>query len=249
MTIEPKCAYDLFGWYRAALDPRRGDKAMEARITRCYHELIHNWTAPDRFYHTLVNHLQPLVLSIVGGNPSSLGYDRRALILAAFYHDARMDFSKPDSANVSDSVAFWNDHHRFIHQDALDVPGVVSGFASDVAKLILSTDYSRPIDPSYVALRNRDLATLAGSWEDYQRNGELILEEKKRRSCGAAVWTALTQQAYLLDQMSWLSGLLRSQRIFFLDDDDETELKARANLGRHLAEVIQALQPLRSDRV
>jgi predicted metal-dependent HD superfamily phosphohydrolase len=242
MSELPTTPYDLFGLYRAALDLRRNDGAMDDRVIRCYHELIHNWTTQDRHYHTLVVHLQPMIRRIVADG--EWGWNRRALVLAAFYHDAVMDFSKPDHVNVRDSVALWEKHLGYILDDQRN-----DIMLKDVTRHILSTDYSRPIDPEYVALRNHDLAPLAGSWKEYTRNGNLIKTEQQRRSCGAAIWTPKQEKDYLFDQLDWLTDLLRSPRIFFLDDDDETELMSRVNLGRHLAEVIAALQPLRSDRV
>ena len=245
MAELPTAPDDLSGLYLAALGLCRGNQGMEARAIRCFHELIHNWTASARHYHTLVVHLQPLVRRIVAEGKRD-SWDQRVLLLAAFYHDARMDFSKPDSVNVSDSAAFWQDHHRFILDENPDLKNTSDLLRNDVSRLILATDYSRPLDAAYAALRNHDLATLAGSWEDYTRNGELLQREQKQ---GTLCWTHHLEQTRLFGQLGWLTGMLRSERIFFLDDDGETELRARANLGRDLANTVAALQPLRSDHV
>ena len=240
---------DLSDWYRAAwtgsdlVPPLEGHGRGE-RITRCFHEVIHNWTAPDRHYHTLVEHLQPMIqhivedLALVEGE--QIRYRQRCLLLAAFYHDVRFDPQQPDDLNVQESLEFWGDHHIYVRGNL----SPDERLRADVAELIAATDYGASTDRTHWDLRDYDLAGLADSWEDYKRKGDLIRAEVT----GSGVKHTDAQiVTYARKQVQWLIRLLVQDRIY--QDPSMAashELAARSNLGRDLAERIQWLEAVKA---
>ena len=190
-------------------------------ITTCFHEVIHAWTEPHRVYHSLSNHLIPLLDRVRNTLPAP--YAGRVAIMGAFYHDVVMKPGVKDSTNVEVSAALWSQHHRRLTEFCSPE------FSMDVFDAIMSTRYDLPQDEvNNTLLRSCDLMGLGQPWTEYVRVGVQIEQES---SCPPRP----------VERARWLLGLLSSPRIFRAGDVwDQLELTARDNLSRDLAMTLTA---------
>lgn len=190
-------------------------------ITTCFHEVIHAWTEPHRVYHSLSNHLIPLLDRI--NNTLHEPYTGRVAIMGAFYHDVVMKPGVKDSTNVETSAALWDHHYNRLTEFCSP------DFGMDVFDAIMSTRYDLPQDEvNNTLLRSCDLMGLAQPWTEYVRVGTQIEQES---SCPPRP----------VERARWLLGLLSSPRIFRAGSVwDQLELTARDNLSRDLAMTLTA---------
>ena len=230
---------DLLAWYLWAMGipSHAPNPGRLARARQCFTEVIHAWTAPERAYHTLTEHLIPLLQSITNTPAGeSLGiWAGRTLVGAAFYHDGVYNPMWHDSRNVAASRALWETHYSRIY---CDTPTPQSDlFRSDVSKQITDTDYSLPsaISQDDRSLRNFDLLSLARPWDDFMHTGGLVEQEQRRANLG------FDQASYDQGQIKWLCYMINQDRIFPAKGSfwDGKELETRSNLGRYLAQLVE----------
>lgn len=238
----------LFEWFNWAMDvplttvavSNHGKKNLTLPL---FNMIIHAWTSPGRVYHSLGGHLIPLLQRIlkadVGEDLSSCSeLQAKALIMAAFYHDACYAATVPDTANVEASADLWDEHAQ-----ALGIFGTT--FAVRVREEILSTDYAttrESVDYAQCLLRRFDLASLASPWSDYTRNSAMI-EDEQRQLRGDSFDPGAHKQGTIL----FLAQMLSKARIFPKDRTssavapgpwDRMEWHARDNMGRHLSHLL-----------
>jgi predicted metal-dependent HD superfamily phosphohydrolase len=182
-------------------------------------DLLARWTAPTRHYHT-VRHLAA-VLDHLG----HLGGGSQAVRLAAWYHDAVYDPSRPDNEAASEQLA----------SATLGRLGVEVRVVTEVARLVrLTANHSpAPHDPDGARLCDADLAVLGSSAADYDRY----------RAAVRAEYGELDDESWRAGRSAVLSALLVRPHIYATAAGRQRwEDAARANLAAELA----ALRPGRS---
>ncbi len=130
--------------------PLAGDRTLGAQLVAAYEH-------PDRRYHD-DRHLAEVLDRIHELSASAAPFDRMAVVLAAWFHDAVYD-GQPDAERRS---AAWA---------AEALPTLVEpGLVDEVVRLVLLTEDHRPADgdDNGAALSDADLAILAAPPERYQ---------------------------------------------------------------------------------
>lgn len=182
-------------------------------------QLVAAYAHPDRRYHDQ-RHLAEVLerlheLSAHGGE-----FDRMAVLLAAWFHDAVYD-GQPDAERRS---AAWAAEALL----TLVAPAVVD----EVVRLVLLTERHRPADDDADggALCDADLAILAAPAERYAEYVAAVREE----------YAHVSDAAFAAGRSAILRDLLDKPHLFHTDHArTHWEAAARANLTRELAELAE----------
>lgn len=215
--------FDLFhfGW-GVTLAPDTADKII---LDRVFNKVIHQWTDPERFEHTLNNHLIPLLDTIIrSAKADPTAFDStmhlRATILGAFYHDYEYDTKVSDSQNVQESAEVFRRHAKRLYGESFSDPAITA-FIQECIYEIDSTDYAsyfsedRPPMPfgrasagesmrNGLGLTDFDLMSLGGTFEEFRIHAILIRNE----------WPHVSDHQFRLGRMAFLAKFLRVPRLF-----------------------------------
>lgn len=144
--------------------------------------LLRSWTEPHRFYHTLPNHLLPMLetIDMDAQNP----FDRNLLAQMAWWHDVVCIAGAKD--NEEQSVLLMREHVPHIHPR--------------VEHAIMATVHHMPTGDTLVDYFLRlDLAPLAhGTIAVLQKNEALLREE----------YAKFGEQEYCAGRVDFLTGML-----------------------------------------
>jgi predicted metal-dependent HD superfamily phosphohydrolase len=214
------------------------EASAEGSIESCFNALVHAWSDPHRVYHSFTHHLVPLVSQIMdagleGAFETELNF--RSTLVAAFYHDYIYRMNQSDAQNVIQSEQQWNDDARLIYGDGFRDASTYS-FVQAVASEIATTNYTNPENFNRgsgkrlredVSLIDFDLGNLCAHPDTY-----MLHRDKIRREWGHVSDTDFNQ-----GRMAFLKLFLALPRLYHSSMDD-SETKARANMGSELARLL-----------
>jgi len=127
-------------------------------------KLIENWESPSRFYHSVDNHLLPMLDQIDGLSVTERHRD--ILEIAAWFHDCIYDPKSAD--NEKNSMKFFYNTIPNYNKDAMAIAALIKLTADfDYAPSILTSNFAR-LDLDY--LNNADARRIV-------RNEVLVLKE------------------------------------------------------------------------
>lgn len=199
--------------YRLFLDCC-GSIADDFFARRCWQELVHFYTQPHRYYHHIW-HMEQVTELVAEHSQDGYSTDeRRALILAAMYHDIVYDVS-PNRlmSNEAESAALF-----LAHATLLDIKDDL--VVTQAHDLILTTTYSD--GRSHNLLNDADLVGIGSSWDTYSINGELIRKEY-----------GVTHERWNAGRTQFLKRFMHNEPIYFTPRFQELyEKQARENLLR-----------------
>jgi predicted metal-dependent HD superfamily phosphohydrolase len=195
---------------RLADHPRLRDRLLEAYAAahRGYHDTLH-----------LAEVLERIDFLLADAEVGLGAFDRDAVVLAAWFHDAVYD-GRPDDVERSADLA----------EATLTASGVRPALVAEVTRLVRLTLDHRPADDDLAGqvLCDADLAILAadrGRYEEYVRG---VRQE----------YAHLDDETFRSGRAEILTTLLDKPRLFHTSTARESwEEAARANLGRELAEL------------
>lgn len=173
------------------------------------------YTDPGRRYHG-VRHLAGVLARLEELARAGTPYDRTAVQLAAWFHDAIYDGER----DAEERSAAWA-------EDALP-PLVAAETVAEVARLVRVTETHDPAadDVNGCALSDADLAVLAGDEEAYDEYAAAVRTE----------YGHIDDDAYRDGRAAFLTGLADRDRIFRTAHAlAHWEGRARANIARELA--------------
>lgn len=168
-------------------------------------ELTHRYSEAHRRYHDL-RHIANMLHHGIG-----LGLSDEQ-IMAIWFHDAV--YEALSKTNEIDSAA--------LAVERLTAAGWQASRIAVVKQIVLDTEGHVPSIPESDKVLDLDLATLGGTWQQYNAIGERIREEFKHVS--EADWQAGRGQ--------WLTKMLAKDQIFWTDWGKPRELEARRNMTR-----------------
>jgi predicted metal-dependent HD superfamily phosphohydrolase len=166
---------------------------------------------PSRGYHD-TRHLAE-VLARIAELATTTAFDRDAVVLAAWFHDAVYD-GQPDAEERSAQWAL-----------GADVPT-----APEVARLVRLTEHHRPADDDIngCVLSDADLAILAAPAERYAEYATAVREE----------YAHVPEPDFRAGRAAILRQLLALPRLFATQTGhDRWEARARRNVEREIAEL------------
>ncbi len=175
----------------------------------CWSDLVGRWSEPHRHYHGLA-HLVA-VLSIVERHTSS-ATDADVVRLAAWFHDAVYDPTRPDNEELSaELVAAW-----------LPLLGMDPGRTAEVVRLVLVTKTHRydAADADAALLCDADLSILAAPPPTYAGYAAAIRAE----------YAHVPETAFRLGRVDVLRSLLARDPLFGTADFAGLEAPARRNM-------------------
>ncbi|WP_127573357.1 DUF4031 domain-containing protein [Georgenia faecalis] len=181
-------------------------------------ELLRRWQEPHRAYHS-VAHLRAVLDQLrtlaAAGTPVS-----RAVVLAAWFHDAVHDGASPADEDASARLA----------ADLLPAAGVPSPEVAEVARLVrlTATHTPEPGDDAAAALCDADLAVLGAPEGVYRRYAAAIRAEYRH----------LPDDVFRAGRATVLRRLLDRPVLFATAPGRARwERQARANVAAELAEL------------
>lgn len=173
-------------------------------------ELLTRWSEPQRKYHDR-EHLLAM-LSIVDEYAATAS-DPDAVQLAAWFHDAVYDPTRPDNESASAELA----RHMLSGRDDLD----------EIVRLVLLTASHdpEPADTNGALLCDADLAVLAGSPEQYRAYREAIRAE----------YIHVPDDAFRVGRTAVLRHLLALPALYHVPVlAEKFEARARVNISAEL---------------
>lgn len=173
-------------------------------------ELTRRYTEPHRKYHDL-RHIADMLCK---GAALDLTEEQ---LMAIWFHDAVYEPGNKDNEEDSADLAVQK----------LIAAGWTVERATVVADIVRDTKGHEPSTEEAKKVLDLDLSTLAGSWEDYQRNGRNIREE----------FASLSDEEWNKGRGEWLRGMLDRERLFWTEWGAPLEKQARENLQRDLNEL------------
>lgn len=177
-------------------------------------ELVARHAEPHRRYHTL-DHVA-WVLAALEETGQGLG-DRRAVSMAAWWHDAIYDTSAPGSEQRSAARA----------RRSLVDAGCGEVFAARVAQLVAVTEGHAPAGPEAAALCDADLWVLGAEPDSYERYRAGVFYEYVTAG-------PYTTAQWAVGRARVLESLLERDRLFHTEAGARRESAARANLTGEL---------------
>lgn len=170
-------------------------------------ELSRRYSEPHRHYHDL-RHIADLLLR---GREIGLNEEQ---VAAIWFHDAVYDpLSRNNEADSADLA------RRLLARDGWDTQSIET-----VARIVLDTRTHQPTHELSPVVLDLDMATLAGTWDDYQRYASLIRLE----------YQAVPELEWRKGRRAFLEGLLAHPRLYHSAWGARFEAPARANLRREL---------------
>lgn len=204
----------FMGWEESASDEK-------------YFETVSRYEEEQRHFHTrghLHNIFNVLELEKYSERNQAL------LIAVTFWHDAIYDTSSRDAITSNEensAVLFENDMREM---------GAPDEFIAHGATIIRnSRDHKcdAQADPVGAAFLDADMATLAGTWEQYTIGSEQINEEYRSIPC---------ESFYRSRLAGFIDPLLSQDSIYLLAENEaKWGASARANLSREKEEILLAL--------
>lgn len=157
-------------------------------------ELVARYSEPGRHYHDLAH-----VESVLGHIDALAGAgerveDRRAVELAAWFHDAVHDPLADDNEARSAQLAI----------EMLDVAGVAPDVQQRVSALVMATEEHVPDGPGSAVLVDADLAVLGGPRDEYAAYAAAVRRE----------YAAVDDERYRAGRSAVLRGLLDRPLLF-----------------------------------
>lgn len=190
--------------------PLPGARALGAQLVAAYNH-------PNRRYHD-ARHLEEVLERVHELSADGVGFDRMAVVLAAWFHDGVYD-GEPDAEKRS---AAWA-------AEALDTL-VDPGTVDEVVRLVLLTEQHRPADddPNGCALSDADLAILAAPPERYAEYVAAVREE----------YAHVPDDQFALGRSAVLRDLLAKPHLFHTSYARTSwEAAARANVEAELVDL------------
>jgi predicted metal-dependent HD superfamily phosphohydrolase len=192
--------------------------AVVAPHTRVRDRLVEAYGAPGRGYHDL-RHLTEVLdnVDLITREQPELAFDRDAVVLAAWFHDAVYD-AAPDDVERSAVLA----------ERELFTAGLPPLLVREVVRLVGVTGTHDPAedDAAGHVLFDADLAILAAGPERYREYVAGVRRE----------YSHLSDEAFRAGRAAILRALRGRRRLFHTDFALRTwEEPARANLDRELA--------------
>lgn len=173
-------------------------------------ELTRRYTEPHRRYHDL-RHIADMLLK---GRGFPLSDEQ---VMAVWFHDAIYD--PASKTNEIDSAE--------LAVERLFQLGWEGARVKVVQQIVLDTKGHTPSIEASKPVLDLDLSTLAGSWEDYARNGANIRAE----------YASVPEADWLVGRRKWLESMLAKPALFHTDWGKGLESHARRNLARDLSEL------------
>jgi len=184
-------------------------------------DLLAAYADPSRHYHD-TRHLAEVLARIDELAHAGVAFDRAAVELAAWFHDAVYDGER----DAEERSAAWA-------EDAL--PAYASPtLVQEVARLVRLTEFHDPADTDAegCVLSDADLAILAADRERYDEYAAAVRVE----------YAHLPNDQFTAGRAQVLRGLLAKESLFHTSYARERwETRARANLERELAALEPAL--------
>jgi predicted metal-dependent HD superfamily phosphohydrolase len=180
-------------------------------------ELLSAYADPARCYHD-TRHLTEVLDRLDELAEAGAGYDRIAVVLAAWFHDAVYD-GRPDAEERS---AAWAETALAGQEPAL---------VGEVARLVRLTESHRPAsdDRNGCALSDADLAILAASPERY---AEYVADVRRE-------YAHVSDDDFRAGRVAVLSDLLAKPRLYHTAHARERwEPAARANVEAELTRLV-----------
>lgn len=176
-------------------------------------ELLGRWQEVHRRYHT-VDHLRSVLhaLDRIAATGDPVG---PAVELAAWFHDAIYDPSRPGNEAASASLARSRLESRSAAPDLVD----------DVQRLVLVTAGHQPRGVDEASLVDADLSVLAGTTDEYATYLAAVRAE----------YAAVPEERWRVGRSGVLRDLLRSRPLFHTSAFTPLEDRARHNLETELA--------------
>ena len=182
---------------------------LRARLVAAYSE-------ETRGYHDL-RHLAEVCARLEELAAAGAAYDREAVLLAAWFHDAVYDGER----DAEERSAVWA-------EDALTEAGVPAAVVAEVVRLVRLTETHRPEadDPDGAALSDADLAILAAEPARYAEYAADVRRE----------YAHVGDADFHLGRAAVLRDLLDKPRLFHTAHAwQHWEAPARANVEREIA--------------
>jgi predicted metal-dependent HD superfamily phosphohydrolase len=180
-------------------------------------ELLAAYGDPGRGYHD-VRHLAEVLERLEELFEAGVAYERRAVQLAAWFHDAVYD----GRAGAEERSAQWAERA---------LAGLVPGpEVAEVGRLVRLTEHHRPEegDLNGCALSDADLAVLASPPERYRRYVEDVRRE----------YSSVPDGDFRRGRAAVLRGLVEQDRLFRTTHAlEHWEAAARSNVARELADL------------
>lgn len=176
------------------------------------HQLITAWQEPHRKYHTLL-HLKKMLVTLEIFTNAGLEYDRLAVYLAAWFHDAIYGIGTTDNELQSAELALY-----MLGENPL---------SAEVYRLIMLTEKHAPTyaDINGIVLCDADLAILGGTPNDYAKYARQVREE----------YAIVPDDIYIPGRINVLKKLLDNTQLFHSDFAyQQWEHRARENLHQEI---------------
>ena len=171
--------------------------------------LTRRYTEPHRRFHT-IRHVADMLWN---GRTLDLSDEQ---VLAIWYHDAIYDV--PAAGNERRSAA--------LAVRELTAHGWPAERVKIVERIVLDTERHLPTIPESAPVIDLDLATLAGDWDDFQRNARAIRAE----------YALYDDDEFFAGQREVFEEFLGRERIYHTAFGARLEASARRNLARQIRE-------------
>ncbi len=178
-------------------------------------ELVARWSESHRRYHTL-EHLRAVLAAVDDLEHSGMHFDRAAVELAAWFHDAIYDVGRGDNEERSAALAVEK------------LPDATMGH--EVARLVrLTADHSVEHDDANAAvLCDADLAVLAGTADEYASYARRVREE----------YESVPDEVFAGGRATLLERMLTAESLFHTPYGRlRWEQAARVNVGAEIVEL------------
>jgi predicted metal-dependent HD superfamily phosphohydrolase len=186
---------------------------MAAHLTeRLREDLLARWSESHRKHHNVV-HLHELLDAVQSLADEGLSFDREAVELAAWFHDAIYEIGRDDNEDRSADLA----------RELLSSSPV----RDEVARLVLATKTHKVADDDINAavLSDADLSVLGANAARYQRYAAAVREE----------YDAVPDEVFKPARAQVLTELLNGPIFHTAPGRDRWEAQARRNVAAEIA--------------